>query len=224
MNRKAALLVMVVVGLLMGCSRLTPTGAPPFDAALEQLSDALPGQSAALVEEEAQPQTTLTIPFVALESGAPEGVGQELNFLLPPYGLQPGSPAQTSNFLFPEQGCNWTGVGGQAFNRQGEPVAGLVVEMSGVVGGQTVLFLALTGGDLALGPGGYAITLANAPVDTQGWVNLRLYSLRGEQLSGNIPVRTSTECTRSLTLINLVEIDQQVRTILFFPAVFKGLR
>jgi hypothetical protein len=47
------------------------------------------------------------------------------------YGLQPGSPAYLQMFRQPELACSWTGVAGQIFDRDGQPVTGIVVVVEG---------------------------------------------------------------------------------------------
>lgn len=216
MNLKAALAI-GLMWLLAGCNLPVPGGEPP-----ENQTAAVQGQAATPAAEETEAGVTVGIPFAPQDAPAASILGrgvQDFNILLPPYGVQANSPVQTSNFLFPDQGCNWTGVGGQVFSRQGEPITGLVVELSGILDGQTVVLLTLTGSAVELGPGGYAITLGLRPLETQGRATLQVYNLLGEQLTGKVPLYTSADCERSLTVLNFVEIDPQVRTVLFFPFV-----
>ena len=63
----------------------------------------------------------------------------------PKYIVQPGTPLAVANFAQSEAGCNWSGIGGQVFSADGEPVTNLVIDIEGKLDGQEVLFLAITG-------------------------------------------------------------------------------
>lgn len=120
------------------------------------------------------------------------------------YTVQPGTPVMTANIARPEAGCNWTGVAGQVFGPDGRPAEGLVVEVSGRLGGEEILALGLTGVAPALGPGGYAITLADKAIPSQGTLRAQVLDLNGAVLSAEIPFNTSGSCETNLTLINFV--------------------
>ncbi len=123
----------------------------------------------------------------------------------PVYVLQDGTPVAVANFVQPEAGCNWLGVGGQVFDRHQSPVEGLLVRVSGQLEGNTILQYALTGGSLQFGPGGYEIALSDHLIASQGSLNLQLMDLAGRPLSVEIPLQTFANCQKNLVIINLIE-------------------
>jgi hypothetical protein len=98
-------------------------------------------------------------------------------------------------------GCDWMGIGGQAFARNGEPLAGLVVHLEG--GG--LRREALTGSKLAYGPGGYEIQLGDHLAATTGVYRLQLRGVHSQPLSDWIPVDTFADCSRNLLVLNFVQ-------------------
>jgi hypothetical protein len=140
------------------------------------------------------------------------------------YSLQMGTPAATANFLQPEAGCSWMGIGGQVFNRNDRPVAGLIVEVGGILDGSPILLLSITGDSTALGPGGYEVKLADGPVASQGTLWLQLHDLMGIPQSEKIYFDTYSgegECDRNLVIINFRELsNEQVEQ--YLPSIFKA--
>jgi hypothetical protein len=139
------------------------------------------------------------------------------------YNVQAGTPVMTANFIDPDAGCDWLGLGGQVFSRNDDPVTGLIVEVGGTLDEQPVLHLALTGGSTRLGPGGYEILLADRPVDSQGTLWLQLYDLGGEPLSDQIFFDTDgglEACDKNLIIINFSEVGPSIWDY-YFPYMFK---
>ncbi len=121
--------------------------------------------------------------------------------------IQPGTPIRTANFVEPESGCNWMGMAGQVFDLDGNPLAGIVVEVGGTLDGQPVQQIALTGSSAIIGPGGYVIELSNRPVQSDGTIWFQLLDQDGTPKSARILLTTSGQCEENLTLINLVEVN-----------------
>jgi hypothetical protein len=121
------------------------------------------------------------------------------------YVVQPGTPVGIQNFILPEAGCNWSGVGGQVFDQKGSPVSGLIIKINGTLEGNSVLVYAVTGSSLQLGPGGFDVYLSDHPIATQSVLSLQLLDVTGNPLTGSIPLDTFNECTQNLLLVNLVE-------------------
>ncbi len=121
------------------------------------------------------------------------------------YVVQPGTPVGIQNFVLPEAGCNWAGVGGQVFDQTGSPVSGLIIKINGTVEGNSVLVYAVTGSSLQLGPGGFDVYLSDHPVATQSLLTLQLLDVTGAPLTGPIPLETFANCSQNLLLVNLVE-------------------
>jgi Tol biopolymer transport system component len=98
-------------------------------------------------------------------------------------------------------GCDWLGMGGQAFARSGEPLAGLVVHLEG--GG--VVWDTLTGSKPEYGPGGYEIQIADFLATTTGVYRAQLRDPRGQPLSEWIAVDTFADCSKNLLMVNFAQ-------------------
>jgi hypothetical protein len=138
-----------------------------------------------------------------------------------PYRLQAGTPRTLANFILPESGCNWMGVGGQAFNLRGQPVSYLVVEVGGTLAGSDVFHLELTGNQTNLGVGGYLITLSNRPVASSGSLWILLYDLGGQPLTNKIYFNTVQDCTQNFILINFVEVNPNLVPEVYLPIIIR---
>ena len=136
-----------------------------------------------------------------------------------PLGVQLGSPQSLPNFAYPELGCQWMGVAGQIFKSDGTPLVDLVVEAGGIVGGQVVEGLAVTGSSVVYGPGSFEIKLADAPYQSSGAVWVQVLDLDGLPLSAPIYFQTEAECDVNLTLINFVESHTLPDEWIFLPLV-----
>jgi len=139
----------------------------------------------------------------------------------PPYVIQSGTPLTTFNFIRPEAGCNWMGVAGQAFNENGEPVVGLVVEVGGILDSKEILLLALTGGSKAIGPGGYEVPLLNRALETKGALWIQLYDLNGVPQSSRAFFNTYADCGKNLNVINFTELTAMLVYPLYLPLITK---
>lgn len=125
------------------------------------------------------------------------------------YLAQAGTPAAVANFIQPdagESGCSWSGVAGQVFDHHGNPVAGLVVEVSGTLEGEFITYTALTGSSVKLGSGGWDIALADHLISTETSLQLRLLNLLGQPQSAPISFQTHNQCDQNLVLINFTEL------------------
>jgi hypothetical protein len=116
--------------------------------------------------------------------------------------LQPGTPVYLPFFRLPEVGCNWLGVAGQIFDREGQPLAGIVVVVQGQLGETRVDAVSVSGAAPAYGPGGYELQLADAPIASTASLAVTLYDLDGAPLIEPLPFDTHSACTQNLVLIN----------------------
>ena len=126
------------------------------------------------------------------------------------YDLQVMNPHYLGNFSRPELGCDWLGVGGQVFNREGAVQKDIIIKAGGDLNGAPVLEemtmpLADPDVDIAYGPGGYELTLANGPADSEETLWVQLYSLDGSPLSDKILLTTFDDCQKNLLLMNFIE-------------------
>jgi hypothetical protein len=130
---------------------------------------------------------------------------------------QPGTPVGIPNFVEPEKSCNWSGIGGQAYDQTGEPLTGLIIKVEGELAGQPVSVYAVTGGSIQFGSGGYLMTLADKPVASNRSLFLEVLDISGKMLAGNFPLSTFDDCAHNLLLVNIREIA--VKNPQFFPIV-----
>ncbi len=133
--------------------------------------------------------------------------------------VQPQSPVYLVNFLHPELGCKWSGVAGQIFNSMGEPVNGLIVEISGALNGNPFLRLGLSGMSIPIGPGGYEIQLSDKPFDSNNELSLRVFDQDGKQLNETLPLVTYNDCQKNLMIINFSLLNQPLREKTYFPII-----
>jgi hypothetical protein len=141
------------------------------------------------------------------------------------FTIQSGTPAETVNFIYPEAGCNWLGVGGQVFNKEGSPVNDMIVEVSGDLAGESLVILSMTGETPQLGPGGYVIQLADKPIASQGTLWLQLYNLEGAPLAHKYSFDTfdgELACENNLIIVNFNEIIFGLENKMYLPQVFQG--
>lgn len=123
-----------------------------------------------------------------------------------PYYIQAGTPVAIQNFIHPDDGCNWDGVGGQVFDRNGQAVSGLVVQIYGLYGGVPIYANVLSGISLKLGPGGYEYKLSSLPASPPGQLTMQVFSVTGEPLSHPVTVTTGGTCESNLLLVNFREV------------------
>jgi hypothetical protein len=127
-----------------------------------------------------------------------------------PYALQKLNPYYLANFTHPEDGCNWMGVGGQVFNSEGKVQKEIIIRAGGSINGNPVIeemTMPQTEPeiDLAYGPGGFEITLADGVAETDGEAWIQLFSLGGDPLSEKVYLVTFDDCLKNLILMNFSE-------------------
>ena len=127
-----------------------------------------------------------------------------------PYTLQVMNPHYLANFTQPELGGSWLGIGGQVFNSEGVVQKDIIIKAGGELKGSPVIEdltmpLADPDIDLAYGPGGFELTLANSPVESDSTLWVQLFNLEGEPLSEKIFLITYEDCQKNLLLLNFVE-------------------
>jgi len=136
----------------------------------------------------------------------------------PKYVVQPGTPLAVANFARSEAGCNWSGIGGQVFNADGQPVTNLVVDIEGKFEGQDVLFLAITGTAPEIGPGGFVITFTNHPVASEGTMFFQVFNLQGVPQSNQISLTTYASCDQNMIVLNLNVVEKKME--IYLPSIY----
>lgn len=127
-----------------------------------------------------------------------------------PYRLQQTNPYYIKNFTRDDLGCEWLGVAGQIFNAEGKVQKDIVIRAGGEINGTPVIEdmvmpLAEPEIDLAYGPGGFELTIAESLADSESEVWIQLFNLEGDILSDKIYLTTFDDCQKNLILLNFVE-------------------
>jgi hypothetical protein len=169
--------------------------------ATPDMSGGMPPLTATSDNQAAMPTLTATIdpqsgglPTATLDAVPP----------LPEDGVRYRADAVTykKNFAHLDRGCNWLGVAGQVLDGSGNPVTNLVVVAEGVLQGEEILQVDITGLHGAYGPGGYEIELSNSVVATTNMIYITVYDLDGSALSSPISIATRADCNQNLLILN----------------------
>lgn len=122
--------------------------------------------------------------------------------------LQHGSPTAISSVSFyPDRGCEWMGVAGQATSMSGAPVFGLFVQVGGSLGGQPFsTMLSMTGTAPQYGQGGFEFTLADQPIASDDGLWIQLLDQANLPLSEKIYFDTYEDCDKNLIIIYFTQV------------------
>jgi hypothetical protein len=153
---------------------------------------------------------TSTMTAQPLVTGAPtdgtlEGAGSELEEGMP-FVLQPGNPVAIANFSHPDLGCNWMGVAGQVIALDNVPIPGLMVQLGGVLDGNLMVPVTVTGTATQYGEGAYEFTLDSQPKASQKTLWVQLLDQDGNPLSEKIYFDTFEDCEKALVLVNFNQV------------------
>ena len=184
------------VGLGITLEPNTPTVVDPTSTSTDVVESPTPGATA----------TSTTAP-TATATSTPEPT---FTPTLVPYTLQLLNPYYLTNFTHVDLGCDWMGVAGQIFDKDGLVQKVILGKAGGDILGTPIVEemtmpLAESEIDLAYGPGGYELTLANSPADTEDTIWIQLYNLAGNPLSEKIYLTTYDDCLKNLILMNFIE-------------------
>ena len=111
-----------------------------------------------------------------------------------------------SAIIYPEAGCKWMGVAGQVFDRQGAPLLGVSVYLSGKLQGKAVSLLSLTGTARQYGEAGYEFWLGEQALDTEGELWVQLLDQAQLAISPKMPVSTFSDCEKNLTIMTFRQV------------------
>lgn len=157
------------------------------------------------LEETTTPSLLTPIPNTQVADDPNDPVVSPTPYIIKRFELQPGSPKWLTNFIHPEEGCNWMGVGGQIFDVQGTPVANLLVKLSGSLDGENIDMIALTGGALYLGPGGYEFKISDHPIASNEALWISILDQGGNALSDPFTISTYGSCDQNYGVLNFTE-------------------
>ena len=124
------------------------------------------------------------------------------------FAVQSGSPLAIPNIAYPELGCDWMGVGGQAQDMSGGPLTGLVIRLGGALAGRKIpeFTPSLTGVAPQYGRAGYEFKLADKPVASKNSLWVQLVDQAGLPISDKVYFDTYNDCERNLILINFKQV------------------
>lgn len=124
-----------------------------------------------------------------------------------PFVLHLGDPKAINNIWHPDDGCNWMGVGGQAFDLSGAPIEeGLFVQLGGTLEGEPVEMLTMVGINDTFGPGIYEFVIGDTPIDSSQTLWVQLFDQAMLPLSNQIFFDTFADCDKNLILIHFDQV------------------
>lgn len=110
-----------------------------------------------------------------------------------------------STIIHPDQGCNWTGIGGTVVDASGAPVLYRTLRLTGVFDGKPIDKLTVSGTALDYGQSGFEFDLGTTPVATSKLLTLQLLDQGGLPLAENVYVVTYKDCKKNLILVRYKE-------------------
>ena len=111
-----------------------------------------------------------------------------------------------SKIIHPETECNWLGVGGTVEDSDGSPMLGVVVRVQGMLVGETVDLMTVSGVSQAYGKSGFELVLGTLPLPSDRTLWIRIYDTAGLPLSDKIRFSTSGECDKNLVLVHFKQV------------------
>ncbi len=193
MIRRLSLLVMLTL-LLSACRVIpeeTPPPLPPIEIPTVVLLSPTPLPSPT-------PEPTLTpTPQPTIEVQAVPK--------MPPFVPLDQAPVFAPAFTHAQEGCNWMGLAGQAFDSEGRPIVGLVVVVEGNVAGTPVEALGFSGLATAYGPGGFEVKLSDQVMPGIFWV--QLFDIDAQPLIEPLNFTMLSGCERNLAVLNFRQLD-----------------
>lgn len=209
---------------LVSAAESQPTAAalePTVPAPAPDKTQGETAPTAVPTEAKAQAQPAVEAPKIppAVEAPAASAISQSgLHQYIPHLArnanlflLQPGTPSYIQNFAHLAQGCNWMSVAGQVMDTGSpwyddkkvvEPVTGLVVSVLGLLNGNVVNVLTLTGLAPDYGPGGYEAQLASQPIASSHALWVQVYDLDGNAVTEPIFFDTIKDCSKNVIIVN----------------------
>ena len=183
---------------------LNQTASPTVDPGIENPTDTVVPESTPEPEDTQVPlPSKMPLPTkTQVPTSTPEFTQTPL-----PFELQVGSPVAISNFAHPSEGCNWLGIIGQVFNRNGKPILNMVVVVEGRVEEEDINEVGLTGipGADIYGEGSYEIVLSDHVFSSEGDLSVQVFDLNGILLSEKVFFDTYADCGKNLIVLNFVK-------------------
>ena len=207
---KKNILILLSVFLLSGCYLIPENLSTSIPASSTPIEDSSPLSE---ITEPLEPtETRVTIPIATLlvtdtsiptelltETSTPQFTATPFPFI-----LQSITPVYIENFAHPSEGCNWLGIVGQVFDRDGKPLLNKVIMVTGKIEGKAVEIVGVTGVPEAdiYGPGGFEIQIADHVFASEKALSIQAFNLDGIPISDSILFDTLADCGKNLVIIN----------------------
>jgi serine/threonine protein kinase len=107
----------------------------------------------------------------------------------------------SSTTIHADSGCTWLGVGGKVLDAVDKPLPFQTIQLGGILDGQAVSKLTLSGGAKAYGDSGYEFVLSDHPIASTQTLWIQLFDNTGKPLTDKIYFDTFTACDKNLALI-----------------------
>ena len=101
----------------------------------------------------------------------------------------------------PDLACNWMGVGGTVMDVNNKPLVNQTVQLGGILNGQAVTGLVLSGNNPAYGTSGFEIKLADSAVESTHTLWIQLFDNNGKALTDKTYFDTYNDCQKNLVMI-----------------------
>jgi len=98
-------------------------------------------------------------------------------------------------------GCNWQGVGGTVQDANGSDITGMVLRLTGTLGGKPINLTTVSGVSPDYGKSGYEFKLGDTPVASVDPLTLQLLDQGGLPLAKNVYIVTYNDCKKNLILV-----------------------
>lgn len=211
---KKIIVILLSVFLLSSCILIPENLPTSIPASLTPIDDPSPSPENTESPEPREtkttaPTATLPVADTSIPDETPTEVPTETSIpqitATPfPFIIQSGTPAYIKNFAHPSDGCDWLGVVGQVFDRDGKPLINHVVMVTGKIEGKIVDFVGVTGVPQAdiYGPGGFEIQIADHVFASEKALFVQIFNLDGIPISDSFPFDTFADCEKNLAIIN----------------------
>lgn len=212
MKRNLPLLLLTLLALLVSSCEVFPYVGQATQDAPEALDEAtleptVRPPTATLIPSPTPTNTPEEILETAAESAAEEPAVPTPT-PEPSYTRQEGSPVALPNFNHPEAGCDWLGVAGQVFDKNGLEILGLTVLVGDKENPEDDPLKGITGESLAYGLGGFEIQIAEEPLNSTERFWIQILNAEGAPLTARHAFDTYQDCEKNLILINFIPLDE----------------
>lgn len=105
--------------------------------------------------------------------------------------------------VYPNADCSWMGVAGVLIDKRGEPQIGYYIQLGFIDGSISETLSGLFPG---YGDSGYELTIARPVQRLENFVWIQVFDQDHQPVSEKIYFRPSSECSRSLTIVNFQRV------------------